>query len=70
MSQKLFPTNEGTVDRVARVIIGGGLLSLAFIGPMTPLGFIGIVPLATGLVGSCPLYRVIGMNTCKVKSTT
>ncbi|MFO0750591.1 MAG: DUF2892 domain-containing protein [Myxococcota bacterium] len=65
MWSKIFPTNEGTVDRVARVVIGAGVLSLAFIGPVTPLGWIGIVPLATGLVGSCPLYRLFGVSTCK-----
>ena len=67
MWQKIFPTNEGTVDRVVRVVLGAGVLSLAFIGPATPLGFIGIIPLATGLVGSCPLYRVFGLNTCQVQ---
>ena len=59
--------NEGTVDRVLRVIVGAGVLSLAFIGPHTPWGYIGVVPLLTGLVGVCPLYSLLGVNTCGVR---
>lgn len=58
--------NEGTLDRVIRVVVGLGILSLAFIGPKTPLGYLGLVPLLTGLVGFCPLYRLLGVNTCGV----
>ncbi len=58
--------NEGTIDRTVRVIAGLAILSLAFIGPRTPLGVIGAVPLATGLIGFCPLYRVLGISTCPV----
>jgi membrane protein implicated in regulation of membrane protease activity len=60
--------NEGTVDRALRIIVGLVLLSLVFIGPKVQWGWIGIVPLATGLIGWCPLYRLLGMNTCGVKS--
>lgn len=56
--------NEGTVDRAMRIVLGLVLLALVFVGPKTLLGLIGIVPLATGLVGFCPLYRFIGMSTC------
>ncbi|MCB0376981.1 MAG: DUF2892 domain-containing protein [Bdellovibrionales bacterium] len=56
--------NEGTIDRVVRVVVGLGVLSLAFVGPQTPVGYIGIIPLATGIVGFCPLYKVFGWNTC------
>lgn len=59
--------NEGTIDRAVRVIVGLGLLSLAFVGPQTPWGYIGIIPLATGAMGWCPLYTVLGINTCPVK---
>ena len=58
--------NEGTVDRTLRVLLGLGLLSLVFVGPHTPWGWIGVVPLATGLIGYCPLYGLLGINTCKV----
>jgi len=57
-------TNEGTIDRAARIVIGLGLLALAFVGPASPLGYIGVIPLVTGLVGFCPIYRVFGFSTC------
>lgn len=57
-------TNEGTVDRALRIVLGLALVGLVFIGPRTPLGWIGIVPLATGAIGFCPLYRVFGIKTC------
>lgn len=60
--------NEGTVDRVLRVALGLVLLSLVFVGPQTMWGLIGLVPLATGLIGVCPIYSVLGIRTCPVKS--
>lgn len=66
MWTKIFPRNEGTLDRAVRVILGLGLLAIAFVGPKTPLGFLGVIPLLTGLVGSCPLYRLVGLRTCPV----
>ncbi len=60
--------NEGTVDRVLRVILGLVLLSLVFVGPQTMWGLIGIIPLATGLVGICPIYSILGISTCPVKN--
>ncbi len=60
-------TNEGRMDRILRVVLGLGLLSLVFIGPQTAWGYVGIIPLATGVVGFCPLYKVFGLNTCPLK---
>lgn len=60
--------NEGTADRAVRIILGLVLLSLVFVGPQTMWGLIGLVPLATGLIGSCPLYSVFGISTCRLKS--
>lgn len=60
--------NEGTIDRVLRVILGLVLLSLVFVGPQTWWGLIGLVPLVTGLVGSCPIYSVLGISTCPMKN--
>lgn len=57
--------NEGMVDRVLRVIVGLALISTVFIGPQTPWGWIGLVPLLTGLVGFCPAYRLLGISTRK-----
>ncbi|MGB5660715.1 MAG: DUF2892 domain-containing protein [Thermoanaerobaculia bacterium] len=65
-----MPRNEGTTDRVLRVIFGLGLLSLVFVGPQTPWGWIGVIPLATGLIGSCPLYTLLGLNSCPMKGKT
>jgi hypothetical protein len=56
--------NEGSLDRLVRVILGSVLLALVFVGPKTLLGLVGIVPLFTGLFGYCPLYRVVGIRTC------
>jgi hypothetical protein len=59
--------NEGTVDRVLRVVGGAALISLVFVGPETPWGWIGVVPLVTGLIGNCPVYSLLGLSTCPVK---
>lgn len=56
--------NIGTIDRTLRIIAGLGLLSLVFIGPQTPWGWVGIIPLATALIGWCPLYAPLGISTC------
>ena len=64
MIEKILPRNEHVVERALRVALGIGLLAIAFVGPKTPWGFLGVVPLATGLLGSCPLYTVFGISTC------
>ncbi|KJS23973.1 MAG: membrane protein [Hyphomonadaceae bacterium BRH_c29] len=64
----MFKTNEGTIDRVLRVIVGLALIAIVFVGPQTPWGWVGLVPLLTGLVGTCPLYSILGIRTCKLKS--
>ena len=60
--------NEGTIDRVLRIIVGAGLLSLVFVGPQTAWGWVGVVPLATGIIGNCPVYSILGINTCGLKT--
>jgi membrane protein implicated in regulation of membrane protease activity len=60
-------TNEGTIDRAIRIVLGLGLLALVFVGPQTALGWIGVVPLATGIIGFCPLYKIVGLSTCPVQ---
>jgi len=60
-------SNEGTADRTLRIIVGLAVLSLVFIGPQTAWGWIGLVPLATGLIGWCPLYSLLGLNTCRTR---
>jgi len=59
--------NVGTIDRVLRIVVGLALISIVFIGPQTPWGWIGVVPLATALMGYCPLYSLLGIKTCPVQ---
>lgn len=59
----LLPQNEGTVDRVIRGTLGAILLMLVFVGPKSAWGLVGLLPLATGLLGSCPTYRLFGVST-------
>lgn len=65
--KNLLATNEGTMDRMIRVIIGVAVLSLTVVGPRTAWGLLGIIPILTGLLGTCPLYSLLGINTCRVK---
>ncbi|MBS2028123.1 MAG: DUF2892 domain-containing protein [Deltaproteobacteria bacterium] len=58
--------NEATWDRVARVVLGMVLLALIVVGPKSWWGLVGLVPLATGLFGFCPLYRLFGFSTCNL----
>lgn len=60
--------NEGSLDRLVRIVIGLALVAVA-LGYMPGVaknvwGWIGVIPLATGLIGWCPLYTVLGVNTC------
>ena len=57
--------NIGKTELVIRVIAGLGIVSLAFVGPASPWAFLGLVPVATGLLGWCPPYAILGINTCK-----
>lgn len=61
--------NVGSLDKAVRIIIGAGLLSLLFLAepPVKYLGFVGVVPLLTVLLGWCPLYTLLGVNTCRAK---
>ena len=56
--------NVGGMDRILRVLAGVVLLALTVTGQIGVWGWIGVVPLATGLFKFCPLYRVLGLNTC------
>ena len=67
MLGKILPSNEGTADRVARIALGLGLLSLTVVGPETAWGLVGLVPLVTGLLGSCPAYTLLGIKTRKLR---
>ncbi len=64
----MFRTNVGSVDRILRVVVGLALIAIVFVGPQTPWGWIGLIPLATGLFRMCPAYRLLGLNTCGTKA--
>lgn len=60
-------TNEGTIDRAVRIIAGLALIALAYSGTIGMWGYIGVVPLLTGILGICPAYSIFGLNTCPMK---
>ena len=67
----MLKTNVGGLDRTLRIIVGLALLAAFFMLPEAGFRWfllIGIVPLATGLVGSCPAYSIFGLSTCKMKA--
>lgn len=60
----MFNINVGPTDRILRIIVGLDLIALVFVGPQTPWGWIGLIPLVTGLFQTCPLYTLAGVDTC------
>ncbi|HJV68220.1 DUF2892 domain-containing protein [Ideonella sp.] len=60
-------TNVGTIDRIFRIVLGLALIGLSLGGQIGVWGWIGLVPLATGLLKTCPLYSVLGISTCPLK---
>lgn len=59
--------NVGQADKIARIVLGAVLILLTLTGVIGVWGWIGIVPLGTGLFNFCPLYTLLGINTCKIK---
>lgn len=59
--------NVGGIDRVIRIVVGIALIGATLAGAIGVWGWIGILPLATGLVGMCPAYKLLGLNTCPLK---
>jgi len=62
----MLSKNVGSIDRILRIVVGLGLISLVFVGPQTPWGWIGIVPLLTATISFCPLYTLLGIRTCPI----
>ena len=58
--------NVGGIDRILRIVVGLALVAWAALGGPA-WAWIGVVPLATGAIGFCPLYPILGMNTCPMK---
>lgn len=63
-----MPKNVGQIDRLIRIIIGLALITLAATGTIGPWGYIGILPLLTAVLRTCPAYTILGINTCKTKT--
>ena len=61
-------SNVGGIDRILRILVGLVLIGLAVTGTVGVWGWVGIVPLATGLIGWCPPYAIFGWNTCSMKN--
>lgn len=57
--------NIGKTERILRIVVGLIITSLAFVGPASPWAFLGLVLLLTGVIGWCPPYAMLGINTCK-----
>ena len=64
----MISKNEGKLDRALRVVVGVALISMVFIGPETAWGWVGLLPLITGLVGNCPMYMLLGIDTLGAKT--
>lgn len=62
----MIKPNLGGIDRAIRILAGAALLALVFVGPQTPWGYLGLVPLLTGVIGFCPAYCPLGLRTCRV----
>ncbi len=60
-------SNVGGADKWARIGVGAVLILMALTGSIGAWGWIGVLPLATGLLNVCPAYRLLGINTCKLK---
>lgn len=60
----MFKLNVGNADRILRILLGVVLIALAAMGKIGVWGYIGIVPLLTGLMRTCPVYSLLGVNTC------
>lgn len=60
-------TNVGGIDRILRIVLGLALIGMTLFGVIGAWGWLGLVPLATAAFGFCPLYTLLGMNTCPMK---
>lgn len=68
----MLKTNVGGIDRILRIVVGLALIAGFFLMPGAGyrwLFLLGIIPLATGLMQTCPLYSIFGLNTCPIKKT-
>jgi hypothetical protein len=62
----MFATNVGSLDRLLRIVVGAALIVATLAGLIGVWGWVGVVPLATGLLRTCPVYSLLGLNTCPI----
>lgn len=62
----MFKTNVGGSERMVRIVVGAALLMLMFVGPHTKWGLLGLIPLATGFLSSCPIYSLLGKSSVSI----
>lgn len=65
----MFKSNVGNIDRILRVVLGIALIAMTLTGTIGVWGWIGVVPLLTAALGSCPVYTMLGLNTCPMQKT-
>jgi hypothetical protein len=68
VKERLMKSNVGGIDRIVRIVLGVALVGLAATGTVGVWGWLGVVPLATGLIGWCPPYAMLGFSTCSTKA--
>jgi glyoxylate carboligase len=59
--------NVGGIDKILRIVVGAGLIGATAAGMLPIWGYVGVIPLATGLMGWCPAYTLFGIKTCPIK---
>jgi len=67
LTENIMKSNVGGLDKILRIVAGLGLIGATAAGMLPVWGYIGIIPLATGLMGWCPLYPILGLSTCPMK---
>ena len=65
----MFKNNVGSIDRILRIVVGLALIGMTLTGMIGVWGWIGVVPLLTAALGTCPLYSVLGFSTCPMKQS-
>lgn len=60
--------NIGSPDKIIRIVVGLGLIACVFVGPKTLWGLLGLIPLTTAFLNFCPMYSLLGVQTCPLKN--
>jgi hypothetical protein len=63
-------TNVGGIDKILRIAVGIALIAMAYMNVVGVWGYIGVVPLLTGLIGWCPVYPMFGISSCPMKKSS